>query len=32
VLNGERAERSIAALENLEKVGTVKELMDIVTG
>jgi 2-methylcitrate dehydratase PrpD len=31
VLDGERLERSIAALENLEKVPTVKELMDVVT-
>jgi 2-methylcitrate dehydratase PrpD len=32
VLDNERMERSIAALENLEKVPTVRELMDIVTG
>jgi 2-methylcitrate dehydratase PrpD len=31
VLNGERLERSIAALENLEKVATVRELMDVLT-
>jgi 2-methylcitrate dehydratase PrpD len=31
VLDGERMERSIAALENLEKVATVRELMDILT-
>ncbi|MGZ5125589.1 MAG: MmgE/PrpD family protein [Burkholderiales bacterium] len=31
VLNGERVERSITAFENLEKVATVRELMDILT-
>lgn len=31
VMDGERLERSIAALENLEKVGTVSELMDLLT-
>ena len=31
VLNGERLERSITALENLEKVPTVRELMDTLT-
>jgi hypothetical protein len=31
VLSGERVERSIAALENLEKVATVRELMDLLT-
>ena len=31
VLNGERIERSITVLENLEKVGTVRELMDALT-
>lgn len=31
VLHGERLERSIAALENLEKVQTVSELMDLLT-
>jgi len=31
VLNGERLERSISALENLEKVATVRELMDVLT-
>jgi 2-methylcitrate dehydratase PrpD len=30
-LDSERMERSIAALENLEKVPTVRELMDVVT-
>ncbi len=31
VLSGERVERSIAALENLEKVARVSELMDVLT-
>ena len=31
VLSGERVERSIAALENLEKVATVREMMDVLT-
>ena len=31
VLDGERLERSITALENLEKVPTVRELMDTLT-
>jgi 2-methylcitrate dehydratase PrpD len=31
VLNGGRLERSIAVLENLEKVATVRELMDVLT-
>jgi 2-methylcitrate dehydratase PrpD len=31
VLDGERMERSIAALENLENVATVRALMDILT-
>jgi hypothetical protein len=31
VLNSERLERSITALENLEKVPTVRELMDTLT-
>jgi hypothetical protein len=31
VLNGERVERSISALENLDKVATVRELMDLLT-
>jgi 2-methylcitrate dehydratase PrpD len=31
VFQGERLEKSIAALENLDKLGSVKELMDAVT-
>ncbi|MES2562683.1 MAG: MmgE/PrpD family protein, partial [Pseudomonadota bacterium] len=31
VLNSEQLERSITALENLEKVATVGELMDTLT-
>jgi 2-methylcitrate dehydratase PrpD len=31
VLSEERVERSIAALENLEKAATVRELMDVLT-
>ena len=31
VLKGDRLEKSIAALENLEKLATAKELMDTLT-